>query len=694
MSYRGRPSKGCDSCRARKVKCDETKPACDRCNKSGHDCRYRDQSDLMFKNQTASAAQKAEESWRKRSKSNQREERDVSSHGSNVTTHQTPPSDQSSPNNDWLSSDLSGPLERLTNLSVNNSSIPPDLHRLAYERFLYDWVALDTPRKDPSETSDGIFDWVTQNTPSADPSEPSDGIFDWIPPLYQRSARGSCFASVVDALAYLNFSCRCNFPQAQGLAEESIGKSIKLLQAAIADPIEAKTDSTLGAVYLMGVYENLSSPVHNGSFLAHKEGANALLKLRTMEEFYSDPISTRLYEVSYAQMLIGNLQTAKPPPLDMRRMDLPTPVTYSVSGIYVMQMIHNVTSLNAEWHATKQATYTPQNRESLRRLLQTALDIDGRYQSWEDSLPSLWRYSMELNTPEVSRTFDPKWQSLFLNGRGAPKEIHTYSSLKRVWIWNFYRTSRMFLMRVLLEIINWMLRLPEPEPEPGWVVDTDDPLSDTNSPPSSFIPQAERLLDSVTLRTHHAFATTNLVRLMEKSCSAIMSHFTAPLWGKSPDDISGIRGYTPFWGLGVMNAILMLGLIPDSGPPPSGDTDTPSTEQHLVTVPDVIIDHVVPSASESASVIYTHVLGVPGSRSKLPFTAINQVPNDFVPGNLASEYQGHFQDFSITKIPSIDVAGRQEWIHRVLYYLGTELGIKKALAMLRHQDGIPGWKPA
>src|SRR5690242_9558535 len=54
------------------AQCDETKPACNRCSKSNHECNYRDQADLFFRNQTAFAAQRAEDSWRKRSKSHRR----------------------------------------------------------------------------------------------------------------------------------------------------------------------------------------------------------------------------------------------------------------------------------------------------------------------------------------------------------------------------------------------------------------------------------------------------------------------------------------------------------------------------------------------------------------------------------------------------------------------------------------------
>lgn len=49
--------------------------------------------------------------------------------------------------------------------------------------------------------------------------------------------------------------------------------------------------------------QNLTTVQRKGTFIAHQHGANALLQLRTIEEYYSNPISARLYEVAYAQMV-------------------------------------------------------------------------------------------------------------------------------------------------------------------------------------------------------------------------------------------------------------------------------------------------------------------------------------------------------------------------------------------------------
>ena len=225
--------------------CDQTKPVCTRCSKSNHDCTYRDQSDLLFRNQTAVAAQKAERSWRKRSKSQQR------TLGESIS-NETPPSDKSSPSsssrqrshhsspNDLQNQQLhhsfegGAPVAHFDDLTIV-PELRSDIRHLAYERFLYDFVSPDSTYRSPGE--------------------PSDALWTFIPKLYQNAAKDSCLATVVNAVAYSNFANRCNVPQAETLAEECLGKGINLLSKTIEDKQLASSNDALCSVYLMGVYE-------------------------------------------------------------------------------------------------------------------------------------------------------------------------------------------------------------------------------------------------------------------------------------------------------------------------------------------------------------------------------------------------------------------------------------------------------
>jgi hypothetical protein len=60
MVYDGKPSKGCGSCRARKIRCDQTRPTCWECTRTNRECPgYRDELSLMFRDQTELVTRKA-----------------------------------------------------------------------------------------------------------------------------------------------------------------------------------------------------------------------------------------------------------------------------------------------------------------------------------------------------------------------------------------------------------------------------------------------------------------------------------------------------------------------------------------------------------------------------------------------------------------------------------------------------------
>ncbi|KAG9548581.1 hypothetical protein KCV01_g23762, partial [Aureobasidium melanogenum] len=53
MVYGGKPSRGCGTCKKRKIKCDEGRPTCTQCQKSSRVCLgYKDEADYIFRNQT------------------------------------------------------------------------------------------------------------------------------------------------------------------------------------------------------------------------------------------------------------------------------------------------------------------------------------------------------------------------------------------------------------------------------------------------------------------------------------------------------------------------------------------------------------------------------------------------------------------------------------------------------------------
>jgi hypothetical protein len=379
--------------------------------------------------------------------------------------------------------------------------------------------------------------------------------------------------------------------------------------------------------------------------------------------------------------------------------------------------------LHARWHEIKQSTSPPTGRPALQELLQTALALDGDFQAWEATIPVAWRYETEPNNPQTRMKYDEKWQNLILDCRGAPPEIHSYPNLKSVWIWGFYRTSRIFLLRDILEIINWIFRLP----------DIQMPVNVKQELDSASIKQEESTtarLDNMALCIYRSLATDHLVEIIEKTCSAILGSFTVPVYAKSFDDVAGMRGYVCLWALGTMDAVLGSGLVPDSIMP---DTTTPmdnysehmsvSSEAQFET-PEIVTTPPRDSPesedkpdSYAAAPQFSELSKLSpktesGQRHHSSPTLVPEASSSNTPSITPSvARKGHIFDSSPARpfdqpveLPSlnatgtepqkIDVAARREWLNRMLYYIGKELGIKKALYVPLTEGYMPKVKPA
>ncbi|KAF2809759.1 uncharacterized protein BDZ99DRAFT_571519 [Mytilinidion resinicola] len=498
MSYRGRPSKGCQMCRTRKVKCDEAKPTCSRCQKTGHECQYRDQSDLLFRNQTAIAAQKAEDGWRKRATKS-------ASHSSK--------SSESPPTADSIST-LTSVAQHL---SLNRQP-SDDLQDLAYSRWLYDFVV-------PSS--------------STDPGIISDGVLDFVP-MYENAAPDSCLRAATLATCYANFYGRFKSAEAKLRSSEYCGKALKLMQAAIKDPVESKSDETLLTVYLLGVWENLTADTYNGHWLVHKSGAVALLRFRKPEEYHT-PVASRLFDLVYAQMLMGNLNTCEEPPAGLDhwadsvhtyKMRI-TGITHST--IRLSKVIHSVVSIWSKWrrHVAMPAGTSSHSIDPLQ-LLMEANELDIAFQTWEEeNLPDDWKFQILENRASIYGQYDTKWVDMLLKSEGAPLEVHVYDSLKIIFGWNLYRTARLFLNIAMHEIIG-VLMLSSP----------------TGASPA---------IDPVLLDRSHI--ECQMSRMVKDVCASVLPQFTVIIRTKedssSASNVCGLRGYYLLWPLAVTSQVLI-----------------------------------------------------------------------------------------------------------------------------------------
>jgi hypothetical protein len=370
-----------------------------------------------------------------------------------------------------------------------------------------------------------------------------------------------------------------------------------------------------------------------------------------------------------------------------------SPGPYHESNTLVMQLIWKEAQLHALWHEQKKTFITPNDRSELRGLLLRALILNVECQTWEDSLPSSWSCHIVPNSVDTRQHYATKWQKIVLEGRGAPGEIRTFSTLKRYCIWMSFRTSRMILLRDILEMLNWMFRIPESEqdaPSPHERMDSAQLLP---APRQNADNSTITSLTNLSLRIFYNSITMQLVGLIEEGCSAVFGNLTVPVDKKSPEDTMGVKGYNLIWPLGTMDSMLSSGLVPDSSAStvaasPSSRTSTPRRVRNVLhnTESPATTQH--DSRHNSASPPHAPPQSPAGTTHKTPhsFDTTPRHPHD-APIALPS------LDFETAAPHTMDVAAKREWLNSILYYIGTELGIKKALAVPITEGYIPVVKP-
>ena len=192
-------SKGCYACRTMKVRCDEGKPECARCIRAGRRCPgYRDDSDVVFRSMNAVAAARSD-------RIEKRSEPSAETRGKGTTpSHRTK---------------MPAPY---TPLSMN-----------------WEEVALGH-----------FFDSYIHICAGEEP-----GYLDFLPDLLTKESGATHlkYSLIATSLASLGNIQRLD--RLQYRSQKMYGEALKLINAALKDPVEARKDSTLTSVVLLQKYE-------------------------------------------------------------------------------------------------------------------------------------------------------------------------------------------------------------------------------------------------------------------------------------------------------------------------------------------------------------------------------------------------------------------------------------------------------
>ncbi len=247
MVNTGKPSRGCKMCRARRIRCDERKPFCVRCEKSKRICPgYRDVFETKIRDETQSTINKfttprfmTEEELRRlhyllQLRQQQRREQG-DEHGEDDGWRDY------DEYQDLLPHQQNTPWPALGDIDISERDLEAFLNRLG--------TSLLVP-VDQQASCYFLSDFVL--IPS---SGRGFGYHQFICGLLQRNKVLPSFESAYKAVSTLALARRPNCRSLQLQAHAFYSKALKEVNRALQDETEAKDDQTLGSVLLLAFYE-------------------------------------------------------------------------------------------------------------------------------------------------------------------------------------------------------------------------------------------------------------------------------------------------------------------------------------------------------------------------------------------------------------------------------------------------------
>ncbi|KAH8770069.1 hypothetical protein F5883DRAFT_458203 [Diaporthe sp. PMI_573] len=296
MVNTGHPSRACKLCRARRIKCDETKPHCIKCRKSKRQCPgYRDPFEINLRDETQSTIRKAKAAAAQRRTSRQDDRETSSDESPTKSTHSASGSSaqgRRSPHasdGSWetlTQSAWSSPSSQVA--SLNRSSRSPTFSNgFGVFDFTYSFNAggssvapvcpgLQTPL-DEQATCFFLSNFVLTLSTGQNP-----GLFSFALKILQAPGiKETPFPMAFTAVSLAALAGRPNSRHLLPKSQIYYSTALVQLKEVLQDKKRATDDATLATAILLSFYEGLASDNESmAGWSNHLDGAKALIRLR------------------------------------------------------------------------------------------------------------------------------------------------------------------------------------------------------------------------------------------------------------------------------------------------------------------------------------------------------------------------------------------------------------------------------
>jgi hypothetical protein len=386
-------------CRTRRIKCDEAKPTCNQCIKSRRQCPgYKDEFDLVFRNETQATKRRAQKANRKALEK----------------LGKLPPNSDD---------------DSLTPIRISTHAVVPSLNIPLQEQATCHFVS--------------NFVLVTQQAGCS-------GFLDFVPQLLGQDLPSKPLSHAFLACAMGALGNRVNQGDS-GLSSRALSEYTKALKAvgmALNDPVESRTDATLAAILLLGLYENITARDFGSmAWGTHTQGAIQIVKNRG-KELLRTTTGMQLFIAVRVQMVVQTTSTGTAP-IYGTEWWLKDAVSNKVAAenqrlnIRTAELRAEVTRMMAT------LSRTPENIEVMLDMIRRAQMIDQECVNWMNSTPPHWAFkavTWEDNVPGGD----------YSRAEVYPGRVDMYPDFWISSVWNMARVSRVILASVIVRCAAWV----------------------------------------------------------------------------------------------------------------------------------------------------------------------------------------------------------------------------------------------
>ncbi|KAK4455421.1 hypothetical protein QBC34DRAFT_67644 [Podospora aff. communis PSN243] len=427
MVYGGRPSRGCRTCRTRRIKCDEGKPTCQQCAKSKRECGgYRSEFEIVHRDQTKSTVRRMRKALEGQSQTPKQP-------AATPTTSVFFVHEQSQ-----LQTPAPSPQEQTELRSQQYQSPSPRPN-----------LTIPIAQRASCFFASNFILVSSANTPH--------GFMEHLVPLLETTLPDSALSYAFNACAFAALGNRVSAENVDfaALSLKQHTNALVRTQVALGDPATANTDATLASVLLLSLYESITATKSTGllAWRSHIDGAVDIVQARGGRMMCNTKTGAHLFNAVRHLLLSRTLSAGVSPPAGVDYWVDENDTTFiSTCHRFVLktsEMRVEVSRLLAGGRRGEQ--YDHDRVVEMSKRVQA---LDHEIAAWLAELPPAYRFRTvcwieDDNTDSVTGAPHDK-DEVF------PGRIDVYPDYVTASAWNIARVTRMILGSIGIRITAWL----------------------------------------------------------------------------------------------------------------------------------------------------------------------------------------------------------------------------------------------